>query len=260
MFFVLTNSPATFQHMMNDIFDDEITQGWLNDYIDDLLMGEDEDTPQARKRLTDQCLTVLVKLQENELFVKPEKSEFFTTDVSFLGFRLKDGKLAMEEQKVSGIADWPPPTNVSQVRSFIGFCNYYRRFIKNYADLCKPLNDLLKKTVPFAWTTDKHDAFERLKTAFVSQPVLSIPDHTKPFIIEADASLFATGAVLLQEDSNGEEHPAGYLSNSLNPAERNYQVYDRELYAIIRALREWKSYIQSSSFITIIRTITPAHH
>jgi hypothetical protein len=254
MFFGLTNSPATFQHMMNDTFDDEITQGWLNDYLDDLLTGEDEDTPEARKRLTEKALIVLDKLEKNELFVKPEKSEFFTTDVSFLGFKLKNGKLAMEEQKVSGIADWPPPSNESQVRSFLGFCNFYKRFIKNYADLCKPLNDLLQKAVPFDWTTEKHEAFEKLKVAFVSNPVLLIPDYTKPFVIEADASLFATGAVLIQEDSNGDEHPTGYLSTSLNPAERNYQVYDRELYAIIRALREWKHYIQGSSFLTIVRT------
>ena len=106
-------------------FDNEIVQGWLNDYIDDLLMGEDEDTPQSRGWLTDHCTEVLDKLQDNELFVKPEKSEFFTTDVSFLEFQLKDGKLAMKEQKVSRIADWPPLNNVTQVKSFIEFCNYY---------------------------------------------------------------------------------------------------------------------------------------
>ena len=93
-----------------------------------------------------------------------------------------------------------------------------------------------------------------MKAAFLAYPVLLIPDYTKPLIIEADASLFATGAVLLQVDTNGEEHPCGYLSRSLNPAEQNYQVYDRELYAIIQALREWRHYVQGSSFQVLIRT------
>lgn len=128
----------------------------------------------------------------------------------------------MQKQKVSGIADWPPPENESQVRSFLGFCNWYRRFIDHYANLCKPLNNLLHKNVPWDWTPEVHAGFEKLKVAFTSRPVLLIPDYTKPFIIEADTSLFATGAVLLQEDSNGDEHPSGYISHSLDPAERNY--------------------------------------
>jgi hypothetical protein len=254
MFFGLTNSPATFQSMMDEIFHSEILQGWLNDYLDDILIANEGD----KEDLTKKATGVLDKLEEHELFIKPDKSEFFTTSVDFLGFNIGDGKINMEKQKVSGIADWPPPQNQRQVRSFIGFCNFYRRFIKDYAEFCKPLNDLLRKTTIWDWTDERHAAFEKLKAVFLSQPVLVIPDYTKPFIIEADASLFATGAVLLQEDSNGEEHPAGYLSLSLNPAERNYQVYDREFLAIIRALREWKHYIKdplpSRSSEQIMRT------
>jgi hypothetical protein len=96
------------------------------------------------------------------------KSEFFVTKVDFLGYVIDNRKVAMQEQKVSGIADWPPPENVTQVRSFIGFCNYYRRFIDHYADLCAPLNELLRKTMPWDWTTERHTAFEKLKAAFVT--------------------------------------------------------------------------------------------
>jgi hypothetical protein len=250
MYFGLTNSPATFQSMMNEIFRKEMLQQWLNGYMDDVLIGNEGD----REDLTQKGIVVLDKMEENDLFVKPEKSEFFVTDVDFLGYRLKDGKLSMEDQKVSGIADWPPPENVSQLRSFFGFCNFYRRFIDHYADLCAPLNELLRKTIVWDWTPRRHESFEKIKATFVTGPVLLIPDYTKPFIIEADASMFTTGAILLQTDSNGEEHPTGYLSSSLNSAERNYQVYDRELLAIIRALREWRHYVQGSSFLTIIRT------
>lgn len=250
MFFGLTNSPATFQSMMNETFQKEMLQQWLDADMDDLLIGNGGD----KEDLTKKGIVALDKLEEKDLFVKPEKSEFFVTDVDFLGYRLKDGKLGMESQKVAGIADWPPPENVSQLRSFFGFCNYYRKFIDHYADLCAPLNELLRKTTICEWTPLRHKAFEKIKVKFVTGPVLLIPDYIKPFIIEADASLFATGAVLLQEDSNREEHPTGFISSSLNPAEQNYQVYERELLAIIRALREWQHYVQGSSSLTVIRT------
>jgi hypothetical protein len=125
MFFGLTNAPATFQRFMNDIFQLEIAQEWLTDYIDDILLANEGD----RDDLSRKCVQVLEKLEANNLHVKPEKSEFFVNEVSFLGFIIKDGKLAMEPQKLAGIADWPPPTNVTQVRSFLCFCNFYRRFI-----------------------------------------------------------------------------------------------------------------------------------
>ena len=144
------------------------------------------------------------------------------------------------------------PQTVTQVRSFLGFCNYYRRFISHFAEICEPLQQLTRKTTPWEWTVERHSVFENLKAIFLSRPVLLIPDYTKPFVIEADASLFATGAVLLQHDSNADEHPVGYISNSLNNAERNYQVYDRELLAILRALRQWRNYVQSSSIRTIV--------
>ena len=121
MFFGLTNSPATFQSMMNNIFQLEILQEWLVDYIDDILLSNKGDC----EDLTRKAITVLEKLKQHDLFVKPKKSEFFVTNVSFLGFKVEDGKLAMEQQKVSGIANWPPPETVTQVKSFLCFFNFY---------------------------------------------------------------------------------------------------------------------------------------
>ena len=143
---------------------------------------------------------------------------------------------------------------LKQLRSFLGFCNFYRRFITHYADKTAPLNVLLRKTHPWEWTSTHHVAFETMKVAFASQPVLLIPDYSKPFEIESDASLYATGAVLLQQDTNGEWHPVAFHSQSMSPTERNYQVYDRELMAIIRALRDWLCYIYGSPFTTIVWT------
>src|SRR6266496_5152894 len=164
----------------------------------------------------------------------PDKCDFFVTTVEFLGFMIREGKLEMNPTKLDGIACWPPPENVKQLWSFLGFCNFYRRFIDHYADKTVALNMLLCKTHPWNWTTFQHSAFGVLKTAFCSKPVLLMPDFTKPFKIESDASLYATGAILLQQDTNGDWHPVAYCSQSMNPTERNYQVYDRELMAIIR--------------------------
>ena len=134
----------------------------------------------------------------------------------------------------------------------LGFGNFYRRFIRHFSEIAKPLNDLLKKDQKFEWTTDCQKAFEELKKCFIEEPVLTMPDHTRPFQIECDASKYASGAILTQLDSNGDRHPCAYISKTFSPAERNYKIYDRELLAIIRALEEWRHYIQGSPHTTTI--------
>ncbi len=251
MFFGLTNTPATFQAMMNDIFAQELIQRWLKIYMYDLLIcGRKSEL----KELIARTQKILQKCQENDLFVKPDKCDFFVSTVEFLGFMIREGKLEMNPAKLDGIASWPPPENVKQLWSFLGFCNFYRRFIDHYADKTVALNMLLCKTHPWEWTTVQHSACEILKTAFCSKPVLLMPDYTKPFEIESDASLYTTGTILLQQDTNGDWHPVAYCSQSMNPMERNYQVYDRELMAIICSLREWRCYIYGSSHTTIVWT------
>ena len=163
----------------------------------------------------------------------------------------------MDEMKVDGIVKWPPPETTTQLRSFLGFCNYYYQFINHYLDKCQPLNVLLQKMRPWDWTPVQHSAFEILKAAFCSKPVLLMPDFLKPFEMECNTSLFATGGVLLQQDTNGDWHPVAYHSKSLSATEHNYQVYDCELYAIIRCLRDWRCYIYSSPHDT---TVWTDHH
>lgn len=160
----------------------------------------------------------------------------------------------MEPAKVDGIKHWPKPGNPKDTRSFLGFCNFYRAFIAHYSDIARPLIDLTKKDHPFQWTTECQTSFDRLKEAFLSQPVLRNPDPNKQFAIATDASLAATGAVLLQTDENGMYHPCGYLSQSFNSAERNYEIFDRELLAVIRALSEWRHYLEGSPHPVIVFT------
>ena len=129
---------------------------------------------------------------------------------------------------------------VKQVRAFLGFSNFYQQFIWHFSELAKPLNDLLKKDNEFEWTSDCQKAFDKLKKHFTEEPVLMMPDHTQPFQIETDACKYAaTGAVLIQLDSNGNRHPISFISKTLSPTERNYEIYNQELLLIIRALEEW---------------------
>ena len=247
MFFGMCNSPATFQSMMDAIFSDMIDGSIVIIYMDDIfIFAPDELT------LTENTKRVLTRLRENDLFLKPAKCEFNKTKVEYLGMVIEEGKISMDTGKLKGIRDWPTPTTVKQVRGFLGFGNFYRQFIWHFSELAKPLNDLLKKDQKFNWTEDCQRSFDELKKRFTEEPVLMMPDQTKPFQIESDASKYATGAVLTQLDCNGDRHPISFISKTLSPTERNYEIYDRELLAIIRALEEWRHYIQGSAHTTVV--------
>src|SRR6202023_1342438 len=247
MFFGLCNSPATFQNMMNDIFFVELEEGWMLIYMDDILIFTD-----TEKKLEQMTKKVLKKLRENDLYLNLDKCVFNVKEVEYLGMMIKENSIMMEPGKLAGIHDWPTPTTLKQVRSFLGFDNFYRRFIGHYANIARPLNNMTKKDMLWEWTDSCQKAFDDLKAEFQKATVLLMPDSSKPFVIESDASKWATGAVLRQQDLNGDWHPCGYISHSLTMTERNYEIYDRGLLGIIRALEEWRHYIQGSPFPTII--------
>ena len=158
----------------------------------------------------------------------------------------------MDSVKVKGIQDWPVPTTVKEVQSFLGFGNFYRKFINKFSELTALLNGLLKKDTPFLWTLECQISFDTLKQRFTAEPVLMMPDQSRPFQIEVDASKYTSGVVLTQMDSNGDRHLVAYFSKNFNDTERNYEIYDRELLGIIRALEEWRHYIQGSGHMTIV--------
>jgi hypothetical protein len=160
--------------------------------------------------------------------------------------------IMMDLLKLAGIRDWPVPETIKQTRSFLGFGNFYRRFISGFAHIARPLHDLTKKNKPWEWTAECQVAFELLKEKFSSAPILQMPDVSKPFTLETDASKWAVGACLMQKDDNGQLHPCGFLSHALTPTERNWQIYDRELYAIIYALEEWKYLLLGADHETVI--------
>ena len=243
MFFGLTNSPATFQRFMNDSFRDMIAEGWLVIYMDDLLVFSPDTAlhEEPTKR-------VLQRMAELDLHLKLEKCKFVTDEVEYLGMIVKPGQLAMDPVKLDGIASWPTPTKVKDVRSFLGFANFYRRFIPDYSNVSRPLLDLTKKNLPWNWSPSCQSSFDSLKHLFLAKPVLRLPNFSAPFAIATDASKHASGAILLQTDSNSDWHPCSYLSQSFSPAERNYDIYNRELLAVIRALKSWRHYLHGSPF------------
>ena len=252
MFFGMCNSPTTFQKMMDKIFKDEIHEAWVIIYMDDILVF----TKDLHGDLGNITLTrrILLKLKDNNLYLKPEKCLFWATQVDYRSFILSKNRIAMDPVKLKGIEQWTTLMTVKQVQSFLGFGNYYRMFIKDYGNLMKPLNELLKKDKKFEWTDEVQQAFDTLKGKFQAAPVLQLPDPYKPFMVECDTLKYASGAVLQQQDSNGNWHPCTYLSKSFSNTEWNYKIYDRELLAIVRALTDWRHYLISSPHPVYIRS------
>jgi RNase H-like domain found in reverse transcriptase len=189
---------------------------------------------------------ILQTLRDNNLFLKPEKCEFFQDRIEYLGMVFTPDHVEMDPVKVAGVTDWPEPRNLKETQSFLGFINFYQRFIQDFAKVTRPLNDLTWKDTPFRWTNVECNTFLKLKSLVTSVPILVFPSKSGRFQVEADTSGYATGAVLSQLQDDGKWHPVGFLSKSLSEAERNYNIYDKELMAVIRALEAWRHYLEGS--------------
>ena len=187
--FGLTNAPATFCTLMNKIFHPFMDK-FVVVYLDDIVIYSN-----TLEEHVDHLRKVFQLLRQNELYVKKEKCSFALGEVGFLGHRIRDGKLMMEEGKIKAIQEWDPPTKVPQLRSFLGLVNYYRRFINGYSARAAPLTDLLKKGKAWTWDEKCQQAYEDLKKAVTEEPVLALPDHTKVFEVHTDASDFSIGVL-----------------------------------------------------------------
>ena len=247
MFFGLTNSPTTFQTMMNHIFAPIIAKHKLlgttiHVYMDDIAIATQTTVHGHTAAVSD----VLQLAADHDLYFKPEKCIFHAPHIDYLGVILEKGVTRMDPVKIAGIKDWPTPVKVKDIRSFLGFCNFYRTFIRGFANIAKPLNALTKKDHEWDWTPECQQAFDTLKTQVTSEPILAHPDLTKQFKLEVDMSGFAIGAVLLQKKDDGKRHPIGYYSSTLNEAKHNYDIYDLELLAIVKALKHWRPLLAGS--------------
>jgi hypothetical protein len=254
MFFGLRNSPSTFQAMMDQEFRDIIEEQRLLGteiiiYMDDILIAST-----SLEGHRNAVHAILDRLEELDLYLKPEKCTWEAPRVDYLGLILEKGVTRMDLAKIKGIASWPTPTTVKQVRSFLGFCNFYRPFIYHFSHIARPLNELTRKENPWTWEERHQKAFEELRNRVTSEPVLAQPRLDQQFELEVDASGFAFGAVLSQKGEDGKKHPIAFYSATAIEAERNYDIYDLELLAIVKACRHWRPYLAGSPHKVIVHT------
>lgn len=239
--FGLSNAPAQFQHYINHCLGD-LLDSTCTAYLDDVLVYS-----KSRKEHRQHVDAIVQRLYESGLQIDIDKCEFETTRVKYLGLIVTPTGIEMDPDKVASVLDWPEPPGLKDLQKFLGFANFYRRFIKGYSKLCAPLHDLLKRESPWHWGSAQREAFNRLKTAFASGPVLTTFDYTRRTVLETDASDWASGGVLSQYDDDGVLRPVAYFSSKHSAAQCNYEIYDKELLAIIKCLEEWRPELQGSS-------------
>uniref|UniRef100_A0A2N9IRB0 Reverse transcriptase domain-containing protein n=1 Tax=Fagus sylvatica TaxID=28930 RepID=A0A2N9IRB0_FAGSY len=208
-------------------------------YFDDILVYS-----KSLDEHIDHLHCVLTVLRKEKLYANLKKCSFCLDKVVFLGFVVGAKGIAVDEEKVKAIKEWPTPKSITEVRSFHGLASFYRRFVKDFSTLAAPLTEIVKKSVGFKWGSEQDRAFIEIKERLCGAPLLALPDFSKTFEIECDASGIGIGAVLMQE-----KQPIAYFSEKLNGAALNYPTYDKELYALVRALETWQHYLWPKEFV-----------
>lgn len=244
--FGLCNAPATFQTEMNRIFGDELGKSLLV-YLDDILVFSK--TPEEHLQ---HLRHVLTKLREHNFYAKMSKCEFNKPELAYLGHIVGREGIKPDPKKVAVVQAWPTPTTVSDLRQFLGLANYFRKFILAYAATARPLNDLLKEGTGYQWTDGCQEAFDLIKEKLATAPVLRVSDPALPYELISDASIVGTGAVLLQEG-----RPIAFTSAKLSPAERNYSTTEQEMLGVVRALQEWRCYLEGAQRFKVVTDHNP---
>ena len=237
MSFGLTNAPATFNRLMQDIFHPYLDEFVLIFFDDILVYSKSEEEHEIHVRKT------LELLRQHKLYAKKSKCKFFSTQVEYLGFIVSEKGISVDPAKVKDILEWPIPKNVSEIRGFLGITGWYRIFIRDYALIASALTNLLKKGLKIVWMPEHQASFDELKRIVTSAPCLKLPDFSKEFEAVTDASGTALGGVLVQEG-----RPIAFTSRKLKSYEGNYATHDLELLAVIHALKIWRHYLLGRRF------------
>ena len=251
--FGLCNAPASFQRLMNKVFADNIGT-FIAVYLDDILVFS-RNIEEHWQHLR----WALEKLREAKLYGRLHKCEFLKDQVDYLGFEVSPGGIKASPAKIRAVIEWPRPKSVHDVRSFLGLASYYRRFVRGFSEMARPLTELTRAGAEWKWSTSQHEAFNRLKLALTTAPVLKLPDFEKQFVVTTDASDAAVGAILEQDFGNGLQ-PIAFASRKLNNAEMRYSAYERELLGIVWAIAQWKHYLRGLHSVIIQTDHAPLRH
>ncbi|KAJ8028019.1 hypothetical protein HOLleu_30140 [Holothuria leucospilota] len=241
MAFGLCNAPSTFQRLMEQVLSGLHWRTCLI-YIDDIIIYArtfDEHIVRLRE--------VIGRLRDAGLKLKPSKCELFRKKVKYLGHVVSEKGVEADPEKVESVVKWPTPRSVKDVRRFIGFCSYYRKFIQDFAYIASPLHMLTRKGERFTWTDECQEAFQRLKLELTKAPVLAYPNFHETFILDTDASSAGVGAVLSQV-IDGKERPVAYASRTLSRAESKYSVTRKELLAVVTFIKHFRPYLCGKRF------------
>jgi transposase InsO family protein len=240
--FGLANAPSSFQKYINWTLR-EYLDDFCSAYLDDVLIYSEGDLDEHREHVK----KVLSKLQEAGLQLDIDKCEFECTETRYLGFIVRAGEgVQMDPKKVEAIQEWETPTTIKGLRGFLGFANFYRQFIEAYSEIVRPLVDLTRKDTPFRWTEDCEGSFQELKRLFTTGPILATFSPSRTTVLETDSSGYTIGGVLSQYDDQGRLRPCAYFSRKNAPAECNYEIYDKELLAVVRCLEAWDAELRST--------------
>ncbi|XP_021773532.1 uncharacterized protein LOC110737482 [Chenopodium quinoa] len=235
--FGLTNAPARFQSLMNDVFRPYLRKFVLV-FFDDILIYS-----KAAEEHVHHLQLVLQKLEENQLYANYKKCEFGKGEIAYLGHVISKQGVSMDGDKIRSIVEWKTPRNLRELRGFLGLTGYYRKFVKHYAQIAGPLTAQLKKE-NYGWTEEATAAFQNLKTAMTTAPVLAVPDFREGFVVETDASEYGLGVVMMQRD-----RPIAFFSKLLGVRARAKSIYEKELMAISLAVAKWRHYLLGRSFV-----------
>jgi len=240
--FGVMNGPSTFCYLVSKLFHKEL-QEYALIYLDDLIILS-KDFPTHLSRLQN----VFTKIRNAKLRLNGEKSHFALSEVKYLGHRFSRECISMDESKVEAIKTYPRPSNVKELRSFLGLCNYWKRFVCSYSAISHPLRVLLQKGVPYLWGEEQEQAFNTLKNKLCQSPILAFPDMQKPFLVTTDACKTGLGYMLSQLDSEGRERVISYNGRATRSYEKNYTATELELCAIIQALVTYHPYLANQKF------------
>jgi len=265
MLFGLCNAPATFQREINRILRPVLgielvikTDVHIDDdegmvvvaYIDDILIA----TKGSLEKHHRQVSKVFQLLMDNTMCIEIDKCVFDASETAFLGFMVSGSGLRMDPEKAKALVDWPRPTSRKEVQQLLGLWNFYRRFIHNFSAIVSPITDLLRQDAKFEWGQAQEAAFLKVTIHFTSgkTPILRHYDPDRPALLETDASDFAIAGILSQKFEDGKLHPVRFVSRKINPAELNYDVYNKEMLAVVFSLQNNRHYLQGAVHKTII--------